>query len=529
MNDNPEEQMKNGEESEDTQKDNQSDIEEKSIKTEKPILIKADAYKTIILYASRYANQAIPRAEWKEIYGILIGYSTEDVVYVEKAEALTFGHSTDVQLDERHYGFIAEIEEKYFNEGKGYYMVGWFHSHPGLGLFFSFIDLRNQLWFQTNNEDFFGLVFDHTLLGKKKQEKMEGTEFITTKYDTGFEIYRIDDVEIDINDPKFDNNYHKVDYLIDGLNKFFFANVLTELSVLATSGKPLQSAYKEDYSSYTPQFTNYPEKTHDDLQKHSGVNQEDISRQKMPELSVIPNEIEDEFEIDEFFRKTPEILEPKKDEISQKFQKADKLIFEGNLAFRRKNSFEGVEKYKKGLEIYKKMNEIDKFMESLSKLSEKCLYNNHYPLAERNSEELFKVAEAEGSLFYMGGAKFMIGFIKTIKNNFKEGLEDIQQAAIFYEKAMDYYGTALCNNKIGSIYSSQLNDVERASLFFLEAMKNFNKAIYKIHHLRKSIWNSPKQIKEKIISLKKKVRENLNQITDQAVKGKIEMDLKNFE
>ena len=47
-------------------------------KSEKPIILKAEAYKTIILYSSRYANSAIPEEDWKEIYGILIGYTDDD-------------------------------------------------------------------------------------------------------------------------------------------------------------------------------------------------------------------------------------------------------------------------------------------------------------------------------------------------------------------------------------------------------------------------------------------------------------------
>ena len=225
--------------------------EHQTEKINKPVIIRADAYKTIILYASRYANKSIPSEDWKEIYGILIGKADDDFVYVESAEALTFGHATDVQLDERHYGFIEEIESRLEKEGKNFYMVGWFHSHPGLNLFFSYIDLINQLGFQQYNDDFCGLVFDHTLLGQKKEEIIkseDGSEHSMTKYDTGFEIYRITNVSMDINDPGFDNNYNKVDYVIDGLNKYFFANVLSELSALVTEGKPLQSAYKEEFA-----------------------------------------------------------------------------------------------------------------------------------------------------------------------------------------------------------------------------------------------------------------------------------------
>ena len=114
-------------------------------------------------------------------------------------------------------------------------MVGWFHSHPGLGLFYSFIDIKNQIGFQGPNIHSVGLVFDHTyLIGENRKPNHPG-----------FEIYRLNDPNMDIGDPKFDTNYHNVEYEIEGLNEFFFANVLTELSSYATKGEVLQKSYKE--------------------------------------------------------------------------------------------------------------------------------------------------------------------------------------------------------------------------------------------------------------------------------------------
>ncbi len=503
--------------------------EEKESKPEKPIVIKAEAYKTIILYASRYANQAIPPPEWKEIYGILIGTASDVVVYVESAEALTFGHSTDVQLDERHYIFIDEIQQKLDKEGQGHYMIGWFHSHPGLGLFFSDIDIVNQLGFQANNTDFCGLVFDHTLLGKKKQEKVEGTEHTITKYDTGFEIYRLNDVGMDINDPEFSNNYHKVDYIIEGLNKFFFANVLAELSALATMGKPLQAAYGEDLSSYTPQFTQNPEKPHEEITEQSFDEQESKLREQNLELSKIPIDDEEFEALKRYMDSIDKASEIEKDERASKFEDADKLIFEGNQAFHHKNSFIGVEKYNNAIDIFKDLGDYYKVMDNLSKLSEKCYYNDHYTLAEQYSNELFKISEEKGSLFYMAGAKLISGFIKIWKKEIMEGLELVQQSAILYEKAADYYGMGLCNQKIGSIYFSQLDNLESALLFLVEAMKNFNSAIYKIHPLRKTIWNTPNNLKDKIRNLKQIIESNINIITTSEVKEKIEKEISSLE
>ncbi|MHA1472433.1 MAG: hypothetical protein ACTSQW_04965, partial [Promethearchaeota archaeon] len=215
-------ERKNLEKEENSQKP-KSDTETESVGNRKPAIINAEAYKKIILYASRYANHNIPSKDWKEIYGILTGYVDDDFVFVKNSYPLTFGHDTDVQLDERHYVFISEIEDKLYAEGNGHFMVGWFHSHPGLSLFFSDIDISNQLWFQQNNPDFCGLVFDHTILGKKREEKI--AENILTKYDTGFEIYRLTDVTVEADSVEFENNYHKIDYIVEGLNKFFFANV----------------------------------------------------------------------------------------------------------------------------------------------------------------------------------------------------------------------------------------------------------------------------------------------------------------
>ncbi|MHA1477990.1 MAG: hypothetical protein ACTSPU_07305, partial [Promethearchaeota archaeon] len=49
--------------------------ETESGRNNKPVIISAEAYKKIILYASRYANNFIPSKDWKEIYGILTGYA----------------------------------------------------------------------------------------------------------------------------------------------------------------------------------------------------------------------------------------------------------------------------------------------------------------------------------------------------------------------------------------------------------------------------------------------------------------------
>ncbi|MFX1572088.1 MAG: hypothetical protein ACFFB0_05025 [Promethearchaeota archaeon] len=516
----------------------ETELEKEEIKEEsqiqkigKPIVIRADAYKTIILYASRYANKSIPPEEWKEIYGILIGRSDEDLVYIERAEALTFGHATDVQLDERHYGFIEEIQERLDKEGKRYYMVGWFHSHPGLNLFFSYIDLINQLGFQQNNDDFCGLVFDHTLLGKKKEEKIvseDGLEHSMTKYDTGFEIYRITDVNMNVNDPEYDTNYHKVDYIIDGLSKYFFANVLSELSALVTEGKPLQSAYKEQSRSGFNDLETIDIKTEiEDNNLISTSNLNEIPFKNM--LTEIPMDEDISFNVDEFFYGQ---VKEEKMEVERKIkEEAEQLIYEGNQAFENKDAFSGIEKYKRGIKKYKEIKDFERAMELLRVVSQKCISNNHLVFAKEFSEDLQKLAKKQKHLFYIGVTNYTLGYLLLKKGEnevLEEALNKIQNAAVDFENEGDFAGAGMCFNKIGTIYQSRLNKLENSCLFYKAAIENFNKAIIKSHPLRTSFWNKRDRLISKIVELRDIIEELIPNLKNIELKKKILRDLKNL-
>ncbi|MFW9877857.1 MAG: hypothetical protein ACFFG0_32645 [Candidatus Thorarchaeota archaeon] len=511
---------------EDNSEDQQPLEEKQELQVGKPVIIRAEAYKTIILYASRYANRSIPPEQWKEIYGILIGYSDDEFVYIERAEALTFGHATDVQLDERHYAFIADIQEKLDEEKKGFYMIGWFHSHPGLGLFFSYIDLINQLGFQSKNHDFCGLVFDHTLLGKKKQEKVDGSDYTITKYETGFEVYRISDVNMDTNDSEYDNNYHRVDYIIDGLNKYFFANVLSELSALVSEGKPLQTAYGEEYEKENSRLVNSTGKTHI-TEKVSPFDSNIGNRSNESFLTEIPMEEDISFNVDDFFHK-----EKKKNKEMKLKEDAEQLIYEGNQAFNNRDAFTGIEKFRQGINYYKEIKNFDKVMDLLRTVSQKCISNDHLIFAGEFAEDLFKLSKKHNNLFYKGVANYILGYILLKKGEndvLEEGLNKIQDAAVDFENEGDYTGAGMCFNKIGNIYQSRLNILENACLFYRAAVENYNKAILKVHPLRTSFWNKPELLIQKIVELRDIIEELLPNLENIDIRNKIIEDLKNLQ
>ena len=478
------------------------------VKVGKPVILKAEAYKTIILYASRYANQAIPSENWKEIYGLLIGYRDDDFLYVERAIPMTVGHDTDVEFSETDYGDIEKINEELDREGKGYFFVGWFHSHPGLTLFFSYIDLINQLGFQGKFDDAIGLVFDHTLLGKKKEEKIDKN--ILTKYDTGFEIYRLTDVMMDVNSVEFETNYHKVDYVVEGLNKFFFANVLAELSSLVSAGKPLQQTFKEEYQL----DSNYknPDDVFDD--QNSNINNAN--------LVEIPLSEDIQFNVTNISYQTSV------SDISLK-EAAEQIIYSGNKAFKNKNPFTGIENYRQGIEKYKEIGDINRVMDLLRKVSRFCISNNHLVLARDFAEELFKFAENNDNTFYKGIANYIIGYV-VVKEGGQEvlefGLKKIEEAAVEFFKVKDFAGAGMAFSRIGLIYEKKIKNIGQACLFYREALENYNNGLNYSHPLRITPWSKPEVLVEKIIELRDMMDVLLPDIEDSEIKTKIVNDLK---
>ncbi|MHA1704330.1 MAG: Rgg family transcriptional regulator, partial [Promethearchaeota archaeon] len=410
-----------------------------------------------------------------------------------------------------HYIFIDEIEQQLYEENNGHFVVGWFHSHPGLTLFFSYVDLINQLGFQGKFKDAIGLVFDHTLLGKKKEEKIG--ENVLTKYSTGFEIYRLTDVNMNPNSAEYDKNYNKVDYIVDGLNKYFFANVLSELSALVAVGKPLQSAYGEKHKNKFVQ---------------DEMTSEIDTRPDIEALVDIPMKNEVSFDLNNLFW---DESSQSKTRIEEDIERAEQLIYEGNSAFQQRDPFTGVEKYRQGIKIYKKEGDVDRIQDLLRNLTKLCISNNHLVLAEEFATDLINLAEKQDNSFYKAVANYILGYIllKQGKNDvLKLALSKIRDAAILFENIGDYAGAGMCFNKIGTMYHTRLENYDSACLFYRESIENYNKAVIHNHPLRKSLWSKPELLKEKIIELRDILEELLPSVSHDSLRQKITEDLRSI-
>jgi len=83
--------------------------------------------------------------ENKEVMGLLIGHilKDDDGIYVRTADAVT----SDLDADEASVRFKKETLEDLFesiDRCKGDAVVGWYHSHLGIGCYLSDVDIRTH-------------------------------------------------------------------------------------------------------------------------------------------------------------------------------------------------------------------------------------------------------------------------------------------------------------------------------------------------------------------------------------------------
>ncbi len=149
------------------------------------VRISERAFRRIVAYAFRYANSSLNSKIWREVYGILIGALDKKnggIVHVLDAIPMVVGERAGVNFEARQYVDMASIDaslfEKSTKRGLTQFLVGWWHTHPGFGFFFSQVDTMTHLGYQIANPNAMGLIFDHTQL---------------TAFDCGLECLHLDD------------------------------------------------------------------------------------------------------------------------------------------------------------------------------------------------------------------------------------------------------------------------------------------------------------------------------------------------
>ncbi len=130
-------------------------------------LLSFNAYRKIIGYGLRYANEESSSKDWREVYGILIGSVEENKkVLIKDAIPMVVGDRAGVKYENKQYVDMAQIDESVYERSiqdkKNDFIIGWWHTHPGFGFFYSPVDCMTQLGYQIPNPFALGIIFDHT-------------------------------------------------------------------------------------------------------------------------------------------------------------------------------------------------------------------------------------------------------------------------------------------------------------------------------------------------------------------------------
>lgn len=150
-------------------------------------------YAKFLRFALENANPLDSR-DWKECIGLVLGRILEHEILV--TDIVPIGSGTAVFVDIADYEKVFSlISPSRIDHGE--VVVGWAHTHPGLGLFLSGTDIRTQHMYQQMHPKAFALVLDPTKISP---------EF------SGFNIYRLDE---------FGSNPTTVDYSFDEQCDFF--------------------------------------------------------------------------------------------------------------------------------------------------------------------------------------------------------------------------------------------------------------------------------------------------------------------
>ncbi|MCP4761933.1 MAG: tetratricopeptide repeat protein [archaeon] len=179
------------------------------------VIFTAETFRDMILFSGRFSNPSIPETNWKEVYGFLVGKiierDNEKFLLIKKLIPMIHGTRTEVYFSEDDY-IISETILEAIHKAQ-MFVCGWYHTHPGLGLFLSDTDMFNQLGFQSVFLDAVAVVFDFTKISENNN---------------GFKIYRLDDVTQGIA-----SSFSEVSYQIERniqFDKFFMARSLVDIS-----------------------------------------------------------------------------------------------------------------------------------------------------------------------------------------------------------------------------------------------------------------------------------------------------------
>jgi tetratricopeptide (TPR) repeat protein len=165
-------------------------ILDKRVEGEGEVLFSQKVFEEMLLYGIVFANRKMLPPQYKEVLALILGKIEKGNVVISELVPITSGTETDVQFKDEHYAKVSEINAMAAERNE--FIVGWYHTHPGLGLFLSPVDIINQLGYQSINEKAIAIEFDFIQMTPSR---------------SGFAIFRL-------NEASLAASYHSVSWRV---------------------------------------------------------------------------------------------------------------------------------------------------------------------------------------------------------------------------------------------------------------------------------------------------------------------------
>jgi len=265
--------------------------EEKEGKKES-IKLSFKALDKILRHGMRFSNPNIPRKDWVECMGFLIGNVDENKVEIKDAIPMVHGNLVEVEFADEHYVKADEINQSLTEES---WIVGWYHTHPGHGLFLSAVDKINHSGYQSLNSKAVALVFDPSKLNEK------------TNLNEYLKVFRLKDPEM-----REKSEFIEIEKVEIEHSTFEAITSVYETSMLHTKEHPLVLEYGEVYKK--------PDKVPEKIKEvENAINEmRDLVRTMHSEIKIIHSELESHLKST---KKTAEEVKEKMDEKKVKSSK----------------------------------------------------------------------------------------------------------------------------------------------------------------------------------------------------------------
>jgi len=114
----------------------------------------------MILHARKTCSEEYKAAEPVEVMGLFVGKLEEHTFVVVDSFGVCEGNEVSVQPKDADYEYMFQYCESSEKVGKKEALIGWYHSHPGLGVFLSGIDVSTQRQQQMGQDPFLAIVVD---------------------------------------------------------------------------------------------------------------------------------------------------------------------------------------------------------------------------------------------------------------------------------------------------------------------------------------------------------------------------------